>query len=384
MYDRSIRVLMTAAGMALLTACGGGSSNSISDGGPEEGGGGEPGVQQRVVDARTETSYLNLDTGELTAADGDWHLAFNRMNVMVNGGASGNGRVAGAMGNGQVEFYGSNGEPDPNVFLNASPGPMLSSLLADFAAPGDWTSDSRVSAFGDMYAWSAYDMATGVVRELPGVGYLVRSDTGESYARMRVVEFSFPTRAGNGIESFRIEFEVQAAGTEQFSGNVLTFETPAGFDGGDACFDFDSNVVVDCVESDDWDVQLGFSGRGWYLRSNSGPSGAGAGGALGPMDWSELADFTSATTAVNGTSLDRAYLEDTTSGIFTDYPWYAYNLQSQHKLWPNYRVYLINTDTDSSPASVYAVQITSYYGEDNQSGQPLMRWVPVNLTEGEE
>lgn len=379
MHKYRYRSLVVTLSVAALAACGG-SDNSLTDGGGGTGGGNEDGPQQRVVDARTETVYLNLDTGETTASDETWHLAFNRTNVMVNGGASGDGEVASAIGDPQDAFYASNGEPDLNVFLNASAEAMLPSLQAGFAEPSAWETDNPVSAFGDMYDWSVYDPATGVIQALPDVGYLVRSASGNSYARMRVAEFNFPTRSGGGIESFRMEFQVQAAGTEQLAGPTLVFETPDDFDGMQACFDFDQNSVVACGANTDWDVQVGFSGRDWFLRSNSGPSGSGSGGALGPIAWDELSGYTSATTAADGTSLVRAYAQDATGGTFTDFSWYAYNLQGQHRLWPNYRVYLINTDTSNPDAPVYSLQITGYYGSDGQSGQPVVRWLPVELS----
>jgi hypothetical protein len=51
------------------------------------------------------------------------------------------------------------------------------------------------------------------------------------------------------------------------------------------------------------------------------------------------------------------YFSDAAGGIFVESSWYGYNLTgSDNRLWPNYRVYLINAGSD-----VYKLQILSYY-----------------------
>tara|TARA_R110001599_G_scaffold127137_1_gene300310 strand:+ start:2526 stop:3668 length:1143 start_codon:yes stop_codon:yes gene_type:complete len=379
MDQHKLKYLAPALGL-MMTACGGGSENKIA-GETDEGGQGDSDYSQQVIDAMAETRYLNLATGETVASDGDWHLAFNRTSVLLNSGDSGNGSVAGAVGDEQADFYDVAGDPDLNKFVGATADGELDHLADSFPVPESWTSDGVVYAFGD--GWSAYG-AGGVISEVPDIGYLVRSGEGDSYARMRVVDFDFPTRAGSGIESFNLEFEVQAAGTTQFSGSTVSFTEPADYDGGDACFDFDANATVDCATSDTWDVLIGYSGREWYLKTNSGPSGTGQGGALGPISWAELSAYTSATIDnATGESLEHAYVPDATGGLFAGSSWYAYNLQGAHKLWPNFRVYLIDSDSEDASAPIYAMQIINYYGADGNSGQPEIRWKQVTLTSEE-
>lgn len=381
MEKQKLKYLVPALGL-MLTACGGGSDNDIA-GDADDGEQADKSYSQEVVDARSQTRYLNLATGSFVSEDGDWHLAFNRTSVQLNSGASGSASVVGAVGDEQAGFYNASGEPDLNKFIGATADGELDHLKDSFSEPGpdSWVSDGVVYAFGD--GWSVYG-AGGVISEEPDIGYLVRSDSGDSYARMRLVDFDFPTREGNGIKSFEMEFEVQAAGTSQLSGTTMTFNQPANYDGGDACFDFDAGTTVDCTTSDAWDVLIGFSGRDWYLKTNSGPSGSGEGGALGPTAWSELSAYTSATIDnATGESLTRAYSADSTGGLFADKGWYEYNLQGAHKLWPNFRVYLIDSDSEEVSAPVYAIQVVNYYGTDGNSGQPEIRWKQVTLTDEE-
>jgi len=327
-----------------------------------------------VINAQTQTGYLNLITGEAVGKDDTWHVAFNRNAAMLNSGASGTGNVGGALGDAQAGFYKASGEPDLNVFLNTSPDAELSHLKETFPAPAKWSADALVSAFGK--SWYDYDLQNHAVTQADNIGYLVRSAEGDSYARMRIKSLHF----GASAQTFELEFKVQPNTSQQFAPQIITFGQPAGYTSGSVCFDFDADATVDCATSELWDVMIGFAGREVFLRTNSGPSGPGQGGAVGPFDWNELKNYTSATTDTSGQSLKPAYVPDTTGGTFTDNLWYEYNLQGAHKLWPNYRVYLINTDTKTESAPVYALQIISYYGEDGSSGQPVVRWKPITLT----
>ncbi|MGO1500927.1 MAG: HmuY family protein [Marinobacter sp.] len=377
---RSFVGIATAA--AALAGCGGSDNDITGNGGEDQG---DKDYNEQIVDARTQTQYLNLATGAAVPKDGNWHVAFNRTNVQLNSGESGSANVVGAVGDEQTGFYDAFGEPDLNKFVGATADGELDHLRDSFPEPANWEPDGVVYAFGDAEDWSVYG-AGGVISEVPDIGYLVRSAEGDSYARMRVVDFDFPTREVDenkepkGIQGFDLEFEVQAAGTTQIVGPVIHFTEPADYDGGDACFDFDANATVDCATSDTWDVLIGFSGRDWYLKTNSGPSGSGQGAALGPIDWAELSAYTSATIDSNGVSLARAYSPDATGGLFTDKNWYEYDLQGAHGIWPNFRVYLIDSDSEDASAPVYAMQIINYYGADDKSGQPEIRWKKVSLT----
>ncbi|MBZ0334770.1 HmuY family protein [Marinobacter sp. AL4B] len=366
-------VLLTAL---MLGACGGSDSDkdiaSVDADEEIE----QNGISSKQLPAGTGTVYLNLETGALVEQSGDWHIAANRLSFQLNGGASGDGAVGGAIAVEQNDFYDAEGEPDVSVFTNATANSEEEHLLGVFQSPDDWQQDGFNSAFGDSDGWSIYDFATGVISEKSDVGYLVRSAEGDSYARMRVAEFNFSTRAGNGIESFRFEFDVQAAGASQFNSAPVVFETPSDFDGADACFDFDAAEIVDCAASSAWDVQVGFSGRDWYLKSSS--SASGQGGAAGPMSWTELASYNA------DPGVPQLYTSDSTGGVLSEYPWYAYNLTDQHKIWPNFRTFLIKSDIENDASSVWALQVVGYYDENGASGQPIVRWLEVNPEQIEE
>lgn len=385
-HSRSILSLAVAA--VLLAGCGGGSSNDISDDTSDSNDDEQAGVTTKQFDATDSASsvYLNLETGETVeltteeaAASTDWHLAFRRNDIQLNSGASGPGNVVGAIGADQADFYHSEGEPNASVFLNATADSELEHLLAAMEEPARWTADAVTSQFAD--DWYTYDYSNGNMSANPDNGWLVRSAEGDSYARMQVNTFDFPTRTGEGIKDIKIDFDVQPAAQSTFT-TTASFTGTIPASGGELCFDFDADTTVGC-DTATWDIKLGFVGRDLYLRSNSGPSGDGDGGVLGAYEWTELSTYTSGTTSPEGGDVSKIYSADSTGGIFVDSSWYAYSLEGKHKLWPNYRVYLIDTDSTDDASPIYGLQVIGYYNEAGTSGYPKIRWKAVELTAAE-
>ncbi|WP_166254816.1 HmuY family protein [Marinobacter salicampi] len=366
---------LTPALALLLAACGGGSSNEIEA--PAEPADSTETFIEKAVSAQDASNpqYLNLETGDLVDDSGDWHMAFARTTVQLNGGASGSGSVAGALGAVQDDFYDASGDPVANVFLNATADSELEHLAGEFARPDRWIFDSVGSEFGN--DWYVYNFQTHEVSANDTNGWLIRSGEGNSYARVRVEELAYQADP----RTFRLAFNVQPENTSQFTTDV-TWAGTIPEQGGDQCYDFDSGAEVAC-DGALWDLKLSFGTRSLALVTNSGPSGVGDGGAFGPFEWDTLASYTSATTSPDGGDLTGHYSADVSTGVFLEHTWYAYSLEGNHKLWPNYRVYLVHTDPSDDQAPVYAVQIISYYGEDGTSGQPVIRWKQVALTDGE-
>lgn len=375
-------VLAVLAASALLAGCGGASTTQDAE--PQE-----KNYSERQLDASDNTDYvyLNLDTNtelsltaEQAASSTDWHVAFRRFSVQLNGGASGPGAVAGAIADAQTDFYDAGGDPLVSVFTNATPESELSAFEATLAAPGSWTTDSVVTQLRGTSStdggWYLYNPMNGVMSANTENGWLIRSGEGNSYARMRAQELTFATRSGNGVESFEFAFDVQVPGTDQLTGSA-TFSGSIPPAGGEVCFDFDADANVACSGTL-WDVKIAFFGRDFYLRSNGGVSGEGAGAVFGPFEWDELSAWTSATIEPSGSSVVARYQEDVTSGIFDESSWYAYNLTGAHRLWPNYAVYLIDTNQADDAAPQYALQITGYYDATGASGYPRLRWRRIN------
>lgn len=387
------RLALVGAAVFALAACGGSSGSSTPPGG---GGGDEsPDLLTRSYDASSYNDWVhvNLQTGDTVAEDGDWHIALRRTELRLNGGDSGPGNVAGALVAAQAHFHDSEGEPNSSVFLNATPDSELSVLQEDHPAPAtrNWVVDGLTSGFGGMNDWYLYQHSApqcaagaGLIVANPDNGWLVRSGEGNSYARLRVTDIVFCTRDGVGVDTFTFEFDVQVPNSDQFT-DTATFTGSLPPEGGELCFDFDTDSTVDC-NGTAWDIKAGFAGMNFYLRSNSGDSGDGAGGVFGPHDWADLATWQSATIdADSGEPIPaQLYAADGSSGIFAQQSWYAYNLQGNHRLWPNYRVYRIDTDRNDEAAAQFQLQVIGYYNEGGTSGHPRLRWRALDLNDAQE
>lgn len=151
------------------------------------------------------------------------------------------------------------------------------------------------------------------------------------------------------------------------------------------CYDFDVQKEVSC-EGTTWDIKFDNQSRSVQLWSNSGTSGQGKGGVFGLLDWSNLSQYTNATTdPETKRDISSHYLADSSASAFSEQPWYEYNLQEKHQLYPNNRVYLVTTDnSDVSTESqvnkpVYALQVINYYNDSGKAGYPTLRWIDTAL-----
>jgi hypothetical protein len=162
--------------------------------------------------------------------------------------------------------------------------------------------------------------------------------------------------------------------------------------GGEQCFDIDTQKAVDCT-GETWDFKAKSDGRSTSFFSNSGTSGAGKGGALGSPFDSKLVDLqkwlNGMTDPVNGALDVNSYLKDFAEGVFTGTNGiksaaFEYDLAGDHKLSPNFNVFVISEDSTNPAARKFALQVTGYYGGKGgaESGFPSIR--SVDLTSNNE
>ena len=184
--------------------------------------------------------------------------------------------------------------------------------------------------------------------------------------------------------------------TNRFTGKATwTVQVPAA--GSSVCYDFDKAVEVAGCAGNAWDLKLttGSGRSGTSLFTNSGPSGSGNGGVnigtgAGMPTWTYLQTWKNALTepGANQALPDRIYFPDSTVGAFSGTneigsAAFEYSLGGTHKMFPNYRVFLVSTDSSSNSttgtatAPVYALQVVGFYGgaSGDVSGYPAFRWV---------
>lgn len=207
-----------------------------------------PSGPRRKISASTGWAYLNLAGEQPNVAEPSsstaWDLGFNRTQLASNGGTSGPGR-AGVM---QVDL------PFAEVTSAGTIGYEPDTLLPIPGPPGSGT----FSGNPVLLDWYDYDPVNHVATPKDQV-YLVRGATG-GYAKFRIVGY----QGGN--------FEVELQGVpRQVETRTLEIDASAGW----TYWSLSLGRVVTSSLSTEWDLALSRTN----LRTNSGTSGSGAGGA---------------------------------------------------------------------------------------------------------
>lgn len=315
------------------------------------------------VDASDRNNYVyykldDLMASKLTvsnqATDTEWDIAFKRTGVILNSGASGSGSIEAAMAEAQSQFYTSGTTANSSVFMNATAAQEGKTAFDKVTASTDlsaltFSQDTNSNAI-DSTKWWSYNPTTHVVSAISSNGWVVRSSDGNSHAKFFVKSF---TTTGRNLDVLTINMAVQPNGGTFGAASDRTISTG----GAVTCYDFDTDANVDCNTSSAWDLRVDPTGS-YKIWLNSAVYGKGQGAiAFGALDVT-TSNYTSPNTATVG-----HWVTDTTKGVFTDNSWYAYNLGGNHKIWPNFRVYVIK---DGS--SYYKLQLQSYYNTSSVSG----------------
>lgn len=339
-----MRTRLTCIGCALVLA-------ACAD---SEATGPEPDAATLTVDASTDWVYVDLGptarvvTPATPSSSTEWDIAFNATRVMLNGGAAGPSDVAG-----WCVCQNANASDAavqamlPETELADFEGVTLANAPSDASA---WETDALDAA---ITGWYTYDIDTHQVSAVTTAAWKVRGAGADpEYAKLRVTGISDATQSGARVT---IEYAVQPAAGEPL-GAVQT----AVLDGRTESvrFDFASGAVVD---DGSWDIEL----DGYDLRVNGGVSGTGGAGAVAATE-----PFESMTDASDAPA--NVYRGDAFGGVFVSHPWYRYNLDGNHTIFPTYDVYLIDT-----PSGLYKLQITSYYSTTGEPHHVTFRYASL-------
>lgn len=325
-------------------------------------------------DPKNKYLYFNLDSGEvieLTDVEAEsssaWHIAFKRTKPKLNGGDSGPGDVQAVVVDAQEDYYDAEGKPNNSVFLNATAEQEKVALEAVTSIDGlEFKADSKspeIIGDGGDKSWFSYDPQTHSISANPDAWNIVRGAAGESYAKLHVTNIAQTER------SITLEMLIQGKDETAFDTNPASFTATLGADGGAACYDFDTRSEVDCsAAAVSWDIQVEVAGRDWNIWTNGGIRGDGRkGGRFGTVGVDSIANYPDAGSVP-------AFFSDSPSGVMLDSKtrWYAYSLQGRHKIWPNYRVYAIDTGT-----KIYKLQVLKYYNDAGSSGHITFRYAAL-------
>lgn len=308
-------------------------------------------------------SILEL-TDEAAASSTDWHVALRRTAVKLNGGVSGPGSVVAAVADTQNEFYDSDGVANASVFTNADADIEAEALdVAYDLSILTFISDSYEPAMTD---WYAYDFTTHQISADTSVGYLIRHADNETYSKLFIDAVNYT--------DITVRYTTQAADTSQFADSENSFSASFSDDSTELCLDLDAGVETACTNDTVWDLryEVNLAARAINIWTNGGVYGAGNGAVFGPTDADTVEGYTSAT-LINNYDISTHYTADSSLGLFADNSWYAYNLLGEHKLWPNFRTYIIDLDSDDDASTKIAFQVTNYYSLGG-SGSPEIRF----------
>ncbi len=322
----------------------------------------ENGDLYSVIDAtaggsfRTEPhdfTYFSFDTKEIVSITDDqaansteWHIAFKRSEMRLNGGISGPGKVVGInLQDGQdfisaaiFDGIGAADVPGPEAFLSDGPAYAIS----------EWYSYDPVShtmsATGNVYEMRTAEgrFAKFVVDSLEDAG---REDAGKISFRWVLGEESDLT----GLEG---SATVDVSDTAEIFFNLSLGEEV---------------IPTEPASSTDWDIAF----SGYSIRINGGLSGPGQASALPAFQMGVT--FEELTTA---NELGGHYFADRAGSAFSTAAgeWYSYD-SGTHLLSTQNHVYLIDTAT-----GLYKMQILNYYRElegTPVSGFITFRWRPI-------
>ncbi|PIE37362.1 MAG: hypothetical protein CSA54_01495 [Gammaproteobacteria bacterium] len=346
----------TLAGLACIALLAGCDSSSDSDD--------DNTITTRSIDASSysDTVYYQLD--DLLAApltitdpgtDTRWDIGFKRDKIILNGGDSGSGSVEGALAAAQDSFYNTDGTPNESVFLNATAaqeGKTAFDSVTSAAELTGYLADTNTSAIASADWWS-YNPATHAVSVKSDKGWIVRSSTGDSYARVYVSALAPAAPPSRNLGSVTLNIAVQGSGETAFAAatdEVINFNDVV------VCYDFDSKSTADCT-GNSWDLRIDPTGS--YTIWLNGPI---HGGGQGAIAFGEAQPVAGQSALYTPPSVIPRWIPDGVTGIFSENSWYFYE-PSQHKLWPNYRVYVLKEGNKR-----YKLQVQSYYNSDGTSG----------------
>lgn len=316
-----------------------------------------PAYDSLTVDASSDWAFVSFQGGEARsvtvsdpASSEAWNVAFYATSVMLNGGAAGPGALQG-------HCLCQNASVSDETLVGLTPESELSLFegVSGTDVPTDedaWQSDVLAAAID---GWWSYDVQTHTVSAAPDAVWAVRSASGDAYAKVHVTGVADATQEHAGRVTF--EYALQPTAGAAFEPPVTA---TVDLSGGDVHWDLETGSEVGA--GDGWDLLF----QGYDIRVNGGVSGDGDAGAVVLGE-----SFEAVTDASDAPA--QVYAADAFGGVFEADPWYRYNVQGGHQIWPTFNVYLLDTGD-----AVYKVQLTGYYGPSGDSRQISFRYEPLS------
>lgn len=356
------------------------------------------------IDATNENEFVFYQLSELIKSadnkytvmgdkrtDAGWDIAFRRYGIIINDGVMGPSSVRITLQAPQTDFYNANNEPLIAKFESATPNSELHHFTdASTEGIAFYPSEKSLAiAYNSTRAsWYSYDSLTQKTTLYPNRYFLIRGSNSfappsmsvpsleHEFGRLRIIS----STGTGGLSSQTYTFGVAAhlryteASWKAESTIAITFTETL------QCYDFsnaDSQALTDC-RLIDWDIAFIQEGNLPFIYLNSDIIGSGSGsGVRLAKAW--IRTFSTGTINVSKLT-PQLYKSDfsdnaltSTANDLSEYSWYTYRL-STHKIYPNYRVYLLKKGED-----IYKMRIISYYNySSGVSGYPRIHLEKIN------
>lgn len=239
------------------------------------------GVTETLVNGTSTDVWiaLDLDAGGAELAvdvesDTDWDLAIQRFHLRTNGGAGGPADVRVAVLDG-VSLADVTEAPSEGWAQDAEP---METEIPDDATMGAEPPPTTVIS-GDEDPWYDYDPTTHQLSPKERV-YVLESTEG-AYFALQVVDYYSPETADAGWPAF--QWKAVDPPSEPLPGQIVDASSRDEW----VYLQLDGTEVsvTDPESSSDWDLAL----QRTAIRTNSGPSGPGVGGAMvSDQDWDAI------------------------------------------------------------------------------------------------
>lgn len=316
---------------------------------------GSEGPSTLTVDAVDAWAYVDLASTASVVSPADpsasteWDIGFLATSVVLNGGEAGVADVSGYC------LCGNASATDDQIIAMTPESELAAFDAVDVAAipsnDDDWTTDVLAPSIDE---WYNYDIDTHQVSAAPENVWIVRAADSDALAKFHVIGIEGASQQHAGTVT--IEYALKPSAEAPFDA-TQTVELDAS---SSVYFDLESGAVSD---ESDWDIMI----EGYTIRVNGGVSGSGAAGAArfnGSFD--SITDDTELPPS-------NVYSGDAFGGVFEAHPWYRYDLEGNHQIWPTYDVYLIRTASE-----VYKLQIINYYDAGGDARHITFRYAQID------
>ncbi|MCJ8313741.1 MAG: hypothetical protein HRU38_16655 [Saccharospirillaceae bacterium] len=286
-----------------------------------------------------EAVFFSFEKNALVAESEDWDLKLKRASI------TGSAASSIALANTPAGYYDTDNKAIKSSFESADETQEALALATAYDLTTlNYINDELVYAIDN--SWYNYNHGTHAITAQPQNWFIVANDDYSDFAKMHTKSYDSTSK------TFTFELFTQLSAESTFSTTPVTFDV--SFSDQDVCFSLSNQTTVDC-DTQEYDIHAITTAHSIDLKL--------AGGTYHlALDQAAVDAITSTTDiSENAGDLYHYFRSDAVKGALSENSWYAYGLNGGHVLWPNFRTYVIDTDTTDDTSAQYTFQIANYY-----------------------